>query len=85
LNTVKIPADVDDAKVRGRLLREFGIEIGGGLGVLKGKIWRIGLMGVNSRPNSVLLLLAALERILPNEGFSCGSGVAAANAVYTQG
>jgi alanine-glyoxylate transaminase/serine-glyoxylate transaminase/serine-pyruvate transaminase len=85
LNTVKIPVNVDDAKVRGRLLREFGIEIGGGLGVLKGKVWRIGLMGVNSRPNSVLLLLAALERILPNEGFSCGSGVAAANAVYTQG
>jgi len=82
LNTVKIPEGVDDAKVRGRLLKEFGIEIGGGLGTLKGKVWRIGLMGVNSRPNNVLLLLAALERILPAEGFSCGSGVAAANAVY---
>jgi len=85
LNAVKIPAGVDDAKVRGRLLREFGIEIGGGLGALKGKVWRIGLMGANSRPNSVLLLLAALERILPSEGFRCGSGIAAANAVYTQG
>jgi alanine-glyoxylate transaminase/serine-glyoxylate transaminase/serine-pyruvate transaminase len=82
LNTVKIPEGVDDAKVRGRLLKEFGIEIGGGLGTLKGKVWRIGLMGVNSRPNNVLLLLAALERVLPAEGFSCGSGVAAANAVY---
>ena len=82
LNTVKIPEGVDDAKVRGRLLKEFGIEIGGGLGTLKGKVWRIGLMGVNSRPYNVLLLLAALERILPAEGFSCGSGVAAANAVY---
>ena len=82
LNTVKIPEGVDDAKVRGRLLREFGIEIGGGLGSLKGKVWRIGIMGVNSRPNNILLLLAALERILPSEGFSCGSGIAAANAVY---
>ena len=85
LNAVKIPAGVDDAKVRGRLLREFGIEIGGGLGALKGKVWRIGLMGANSQPNSVLLLLAALERILPSEGFRCGSGIAAANAVYAQG
>jgi alanine-glyoxylate transaminase/serine-glyoxylate transaminase/serine-pyruvate transaminase len=82
---VKIPEGVDDAKVRGRLLKEFGIEIGGGLGTLKGKVWRIGLMGVNSRPNNVLLLLAALERILPSEGFACGSGIAAANAVYAQG
>lgn len=84
LNTVGIPAGVDDAKVRGRLLKEFGIEIGGGLGTLKGKVWRIGLMGANSTPNSVLVLLAALERILPTEGFRCGSGVAAANAVYAQ-
>jgi alanine-glyoxylate transaminase/serine-glyoxylate transaminase/serine-pyruvate transaminase len=82
LNTVKIPVDVDDAKVRGRLLREFGIEIGGGLGVLKGKVWRIGLMGANSRSNSVLLLLAALEQILHSEGMTCGGGVSAANEVY---
>jgi alanine-glyoxylate transaminase / serine-glyoxylate transaminase / serine-pyruvate transaminase len=82
LNTVRVPEGVDDAKVRGRLLKEFGIEIGGGLGTLKGKVWRIGLMGVNSRPNNVLLLLAALERILPAEGCACGSGIAAANAVY---
>lgn len=85
LNTVRIPEGVDDAKVRGRLLREFGIEIGGGLGSLKGKVWRIGMMGVNSRSNNVLLLLAALERVLPSEGFACGSGIAAANAVYAQG
>jgi alanine-glyoxylate transaminase/serine-glyoxylate transaminase/serine-pyruvate transaminase len=82
LNAVRIPPGVDDAKVRGRLLREFGIEIGGGLGSLKGKVWRIGLMGVNSRPNSVLLLLAALERILPAEGYRCGSGIMAANEAY---
>jgi alanine-glyoxylate transaminase/serine-glyoxylate transaminase/serine-pyruvate transaminase len=82
LNTVKIPTGVDDAKVRGCLLKEFGVEIGGGLGSLKGKVWRIGLMGANARPSSVLLLLAALERILPAEGHRCGSGIAAANEVY---
>jgi aspartate aminotransferase-like enzyme len=49
---------------------------------LKGKVWRIGLMGTNSRPNNVLLLLAALERILPAEGYRCGSGITAANEVY---
>ena len=85
LNTVRIPTGVDDAKVRGRLLKEFGIEIGGGLGVLKGKVWRIGLMGTNSQPNNVLLLLAALERILPAEGYRCGSGIAGANDVYVHG
>jgi alanine-glyoxylate transaminase/serine-glyoxylate transaminase/serine-pyruvate transaminase len=84
LNTVRIPAGVEDAKVRGRLLQEFGIEIGGGLGSLKGQVWRIGLMGLNANPQSVLLLLAALERILPAEGFRCGSGIAAANAAYAQ-
>ncbi len=81
-NTVRIPAGVDDAKVRGRLLREFGIEIGGGLGSLKGKVWRVGLMGMNSTAANVLLFLSALERILPSEGLTCGSGIAAANEIY---
>jgi alanine-glyoxylate transaminase/serine-glyoxylate transaminase/serine-pyruvate transaminase len=85
LNVVRIPAGADDARVRGRLLRDIGIEIGGGLGSLKGKVWRIGLMGMNSNPQSVLLLLAALERVLPAEGYRCGSGIAAASAVYAQG
>jgi alanine-glyoxylate transaminase / serine-glyoxylate transaminase / serine-pyruvate transaminase len=82
LNAVRIPDGVEDAKVRGSLLQEFGIEIGGGLGSLKGKVWRVGLMGVNSTANNVLLFLAALERILRSEGFRCGSGLAAANEVY---
>ncbi len=82
LNAVKIPAGADDAKVRGRLLQESDIEIGGGLGALKGKIWRIGLMGANARSNNVLLLLAALERVLRAEGMACESGVSAANEVY---
>jgi alanine-glyoxylate transaminase/serine-glyoxylate transaminase/serine-pyruvate transaminase len=64
LNAVRIPAGVDDLTVRKRLLTEFGIEIGGGLGDFKGKAWRIGLMGYNSRPEVVLLFLAALGQCL---------------------
>ncbi len=64
LTTVRIPAGVDDLKVRRRLLDEFNIEISGGLGELKGKVWRIGLMGFSSRPELVALLLAALQKIL---------------------
>lgn len=65
LTTVRIPDGVNDAEVRSRLLNEYNIEIGGGLGVdLKGKVWRIGLMGYSSRPESVVTLLGALERLL---------------------
>ncbi len=64
LTTVRIPDGVDDAAVRTRLLRDYGIEIGGGLGTLKGRVWRIGLMGYSSRPENVELLLGALRRIL---------------------
>ena len=68
---------------RGRLLNEFDIEIGGGLGVFKGKVWRIGLMGAGSTENNVLLLLAALEKALAGEGFAVkASGVSAAAAFY---
>ena len=83
LNTVCIPAGVDDAAVRGRLLHQFNIEIGGGLGALKGKVWRVGLMGESSTLNSVLLFLAALEHCLSQEKHPvpAGAGVAAANAV----
>jgi alanine-glyoxylate transaminase/serine-glyoxylate transaminase/serine-pyruvate transaminase len=64
LTAVCIPDGVDDAAVRGRLLREYGIEIGAGLGTLKGRVWRIGLMGYSSRVENVELLLGALRRIL---------------------
>lgn len=64
LNAVRIPPGVDDATVRRRLLEEHNIEIGAGFGALKGKIWRIGLMGACSTRNNVMLLLAALGRIL---------------------
>ncbi|MGQ9629903.1 MAG: pyridoxal-phosphate-dependent aminotransferase family protein [bacterium] len=84
LNTIRIPEGVNDGRVRSRLLSEFGIEIGSGLGAVKGKVWRIGLMGHSSTKNNVLLLLGALEQILPSEGYkvSPGAGVAAANDVY---
>lgn len=64
LNAVTIPAGVDEAAVRNRLLNEFGIEIGSGLGPLAGKIWRIGLMGHTARPENVDKLVSALEKSL---------------------
>jgi alanine-glyoxylate transaminase/serine-glyoxylate transaminase/serine-pyruvate transaminase len=64
LNAVKFPSGVDDAKARGRLLNEFNIEVGSGLGAFKGKIWRIGLMGASSTKNNVNALLGALRQIL---------------------
>jgi alanine-glyoxylate transaminase/serine-glyoxylate transaminase/serine-pyruvate transaminase len=64
LTTVRVPEGVDEMAVRRRLLQEFNIEIAGGLGELKGKVWRIGLMGHSSRTEHVKLLLAALEEIL---------------------
>jgi alanine-glyoxylate transaminase/serine-glyoxylate transaminase/serine-pyruvate transaminase len=84
LNAVRIPPGVDDLTVRKRLLTEFGIEIGGGLGEFKGKAWRIGLMGHGSRANNVLLLLAGLEKCLLAQGQKIvpGAGVAAAERVY---
>lgn len=84
LNAAKIPDGVDDAAVRSRLLNEFGIEIGAGLGPMKGKTWRIGLMGEASTPRNVLLFLAALENCLADQGVSitAGAGVAAANGYY---
>ena len=87
LNAVKIPAGVEDMPVRKKLLADFGIEIGGGLGEFKGKAWRVGLMGYASRAENVLVFLAALEQCLAGQGVNVkpGSGVAAANLVYQQG
>jgi alanine-glyoxylate transaminase/serine-glyoxylate transaminase/serine-pyruvate transaminase len=82
LNAVSVPEGVDDARVRARLLDE-NIEIGGGLGPLKGKIWRIGLMGSGSTRENVLLVLDALCRALETEGFSCEAGGEAAEVVYS--
>jgi len=85
LNAVKIPEGVNDVNVRKHLLGNFGIELGGGLGSLKGKVWRIGLMGHSSTKQNVILFLAALEDALVSEGFklSPGAAVAAAAEVYS--
>lgn len=63
LNSVRFPAGIDEAAVRGRLLNEYNIEIGSGLGDFKGKVWRVGLMGESATPNHVNMLVAALEQI----------------------
>ncbi len=86
LNSVLIPAGADDAAVRSQLLNEFGIEIGGGLGPMKGKTWRIGLMGEASKKSNVLLFLAALEQCLNRQGIrpAPGAAIAAANAFYCE-
>ncbi len=80
LTTVRVPEGVDGERVRSRLLEEFGIEIGAGFGELRNHIWRIGTMGYNAQPRTVLLLLSALETVLQKEGFRVpqGAGVAAA-------
>ena len=81
LNTVFIPEGMDDAATRGTLLRDYGIEIGAGLGPFAGKIWRIGLMGESARINNVLVLLAALEKLMRAAGLKVpASGVEAAAA-----
>jgi alanine-glyoxylate transaminase/serine-glyoxylate transaminase/serine-pyruvate transaminase len=84
LNAVTVPDGVDEARVRGRLLRDHGIEIGGGLGPMKGKVWRIGLMGESSRRTHVLAVLAALEDALRAEGrrVAPGTALAAAQAAW---
>ena len=64
LNSVWVPEGVDEAAARTRLLQEFGLEIGAGLGALAGKVWRIGLMGHSSRPANVALCLSALETVI---------------------
>ncbi len=81
ITPVAIPEGVDDGKVRTRLANDFKIEISRGLGQFAGKIWRIGLMGEASTAGNLLLLLSALEEILPLEGYEVpvGAGVAAAS------
>jgi len=64
LNAVKVPAGVDEAAVRTKLLKDYNLEIGAGLGPLAGKVWRIGLMGYTCRQENVLFCLAALADVL---------------------
>ena len=80
LNAVWIPEGVDDAGFRKALLEDYDIEIGGGLGEVAGKIWRIGLMGETSSPENIRTFLGALEALLEESGRldSPGAGLAAA-------
>ena len=82
LNTIRVPAGVVDAEVRKTLLSKFDLEIGAGLGPLAGKIWRVGLMGASSTPQTVLQFLGAFEAALAANGYQgrAGAGVAAAEA-----
>ncbi len=83
LNAVAVPAGVDEARVRARLLERWNLEIGAGLGALAGKVWRIGLMGQSATPTHVATCLAALDAVLAELGapIARGEAVAAAEAV----
>ena len=82
LNAVRTPSGVDEAAVRRTLLTTYNIEVGAGLGPLAGKIWRVGLMGASSTPQTLLQFLAACEGALAAHGHRVpeGTGVAAASA-----
>ena len=83
LNTPRLPAGIEDLKIRKRLMDGHGIEIFGGFGPLAGKIFRIGLMGASSTRENVLLLLEALDEALRAEGYTPpGSGASAAERCY---
>jgi alanine-glyoxylate transaminase/serine-glyoxylate transaminase/serine-pyruvate transaminase len=86
LNAVRVPGGVDEAAVRKTLLRTYNLEVGAGLGPLAGKIWRVGVMGAGSTPQTLLQLLAALEGALEATGrpMRAGAGVSAANAAMRQ-
>ena len=86
LAAVHVPDGIDEAGVRSRLLCRYNIEIAGGLGRFRGKLWRVGLMGCSSSESNVLLLLGALETLLHEEGFltAGGRGVAAAQQALAQ-
>lgn len=74
LNAITVPEGVDEMAVRKRLLNDFNIEVGAGLGPLKGKIWRVGLMGENSRPETVRTFLAAFREVLAHAGYAPAKG-----------
>ena len=84
LTTLRIPEGIDDATIRKRLIMDYGIEIGAGLGIFAGKAWRIGLMGESANERNVMLVLNALEKLLIEfgHGVEPGTAVRAASQVY---
>ena len=85
LTTLRIPDGIDDATIRKRLIMDYGIEIGAGLGIFAGKAWRIGLMGESANERNVMLVLNALEKLLIEFGHNTAPGTAvhAAARVYS--
>ncbi len=86
LNTVTIPEGVDEGSVRKQLLNQYNLEIGAGLGVLAGKVWRIGLMGYASNPRNVLFCVNALESVLScfNAHINKGVGTEGVQNAYSK-
>jgi alanine-glyoxylate transaminase/serine-glyoxylate transaminase/serine-pyruvate transaminase len=86
MNAVRCPEGVNEAEVRKRLLNEFSLEIGAGLGPLAGKVWRFGIMGYSCRPDNVMLCLSALGSVLSDMGYPVhvGDAEAAAHSAYAQ-
>ncbi len=86
MNAVRCPEGVNEAEVRKRLLNEFNLEIGAGLGPLAGKIWRFGIMGYSCRPENVMVCLSALGSVLDDLGYKIhvGDAEAAAHEAYAQ-
>ncbi len=80
LNTVIVPEGVDEAAVRAAVLKRWDLELGAGLGPLKGKVWRIGLMGASATPWHVRLCLTALCEALESQGFKADAKAALAAA-----
>ena len=80
LNAINVPEGVDEAALRKRLLTDYSIEIGAGLGPLKGKIWRVGLMGDTSSLANVKTFLSAFGKILNDQGRKVDTAVALAAA-----
>jgi alanine-glyoxylate transaminase/serine-glyoxylate transaminase/serine-pyruvate transaminase len=80
----EVPAGIDEAAIRRALLTSYNLEIGAGLGVLAGKVWRIGLMGYASRAENVLLCVSALEAVLSqsNAPIHPGQAIDAVQSVY---
>jgi alanine-glyoxylate transaminase/serine-glyoxylate transaminase/serine-pyruvate transaminase len=85
INVVKVPEGINDQVVRTRLLQEYNIEIGAGLGPVKGQIWRVGVMGYSANRSNVLLLLSAMENILADLGHPHVNGATeAAMKIYSE-
>ncbi len=83
LTTVGIPDGVEDLVIRRRLLQEYNLELGGGLGDFKGKAWRVGLMGESCTQSNVFLLLSALEKLLSESGYTVQPGASLSAAAET--